>query len=212
MVATCGRWIQLLVGLFGHGMAACCPVLLGKRVETCVVPCADLSTALTQYTLGPLLPWWHNLPCQISFCAVSEQKHAGSMVMLLVQVWAVSWGALAPSFKSMQSRGLCSAPQVNKIHMESPPLANDHAWVESSVTYHQKHLSSIQNHHWWLTFLSKKRFTSGRHDPAFGFSASTSSTLLYFSVIWIRIINTEIQMTIQGSSSWAITIQKAVLP
>ena len=53
---------------------------------TCVVPCADLSTALTQYTLGPLLPWWHNLPCQICFCAVSEQKHAGSMVMLLVQV------------------------------------------------------------------------------------------------------------------------------
>ena len=105
---------------------------------------------------------------------------------------------------------LCTAGK--KIHMESPPLANDHAWVESSVTYHQKHLSSIQNHHWWLTFLSKKRFTSGRHDPAFGFSASTSSTLLYFSVIWIRIINTEIQMTIQGSSSWAITIQKAVLP
>ena len=41
---------------------------------------------------------------------------------------------------------LCTAGK--KIHMESPPLANDHAWVESSVTYHQKHLSSIQNHHW----------------------------------------------------------------
>ena len=115
---------------------------------TCVVPCADLSTALTQYTLGPLLPWWHNLPCQICFLCSFRAEARGQHGDVVGPGMSGLLGSARTLLQEYAVKGALLCTAGKKIHMESPPLANDHAWVESSVTYHQKHLSSIQNHHW----------------------------------------------------------------